>query len=84
MNYTLAIRSANLAALSSTVCVRCYVKGDRTPFFGVPITGTVLGTRPQDLEFQKAIWKAAKKHVKEAHGLQVVRNGAGGWKTVKA
>ena len=96
MDYRLAIRSAGLAALSSTVCVRCYVHsganttGDRTPFFGVKVDGplngrpTINGTRPKDFEFQKAVWKAAKNHVREAHGLQVVHNGAGGWKTVKA
>jgi hypothetical protein len=84
MNYTMAIRSAGLAALSSTVCNRCYVDGNRVAFFGVPMTGgTLMGNRSQDLEFQKAVWNAAKKHVREVHGLKVVRNGMGGWKTVK-
>jgi len=82
MNYTMAIRSAGIAALNSTVCNRCYVDGHRVAFFGVPLTGgTLMGNRSQDLEFQKAVWNAAKKHVREVHGLKVVRNGMGGWKT---
>ena len=87
MNYTRAIRSAGIAALSSTICVHCYVKGDWTAFFGVEDTGplcgrpTIMGTRPKDLEFQKAIWNAAKNHLRETHGLQIDRNGMGGWKT---
>jgi len=83
IDYVQAIRSAGISALSSMVCNWCYVQGGRTPFFGVETTGgTILGNRPQDREFQKEIWKAAKNHVREVHGRKVVRNSMGGWKTV--
>ena len=82
MNYRIALRNSGISALSACVCNWCYVKGQRVAFFGVPMTGgTTMGSRPQDQEFQKAIWNAAKKHMREVHGLKVVRNGMGGWKT---
>ena len=56
MNYTMALRSAGISTLSSMVCTRCYVKGQRVAFFGVPMTGgTTLGNRPQDQEFQNCL-----------------------------
>ena len=57
--------------------------GIRNSFFGVPVTGTQLGNRPQDHEFKKNIWKAAQKHMREVHGRKIIANGAGGWKIVK-
>ena len=88
MNPTQKLRSAGVACLMSTTCVWCYGTGDlgaapgiRNSFFGVPITGTVLGNRPQDRDFQKKIWQAAKKHMREVHGRAIIRNGMGGWKT---
>ena len=91
IDYLMRLRSSGVAALSSSTCSWCYGSGDlgaangiRNSFFGVPITGTQLGNRPQDHEFKKNIWKAAQKHMREVHGRKIVANGAGGWKVVKA
>jgi len=83
IDYILALRSAGVACMMATVCSRCYKDGHRVAFFGVPITGTTMGDKPKDRVFQKAVWCAAKKHIKEVHGLAIIRNGAGGWKTTK-
>lgn len=83
IDYVQAIRCAGISALTSMVCNWCYVQGGRTPFFGVKVTGAIFGNRPQDVEFQKKIWQAARKHCEEVHGRKVVRNSMGGWKTIK-
>ena len=84
MDYSRAMWQAGMVALMSMVCRWCYRDGDRTPYFGVPVTGTMLGRRPQDQEFQKNIWKAAKNHLWGAHSLLVVRNRTGGWKVTRS
>jgi len=83
-DYLMRLRSSGVACLSSSTCSWCYPSGIRNSFFGVPVTGTQLGNRPQDHEFKKNIWKAAQKHMREVHGRKIVANGAGGWKVVKA
>jgi protein-disulfide isomerase-like protein with CxxC motif len=90
IDYMSRLRNAGVSCLMSCTCSWCYGNGDlgaapgiRNSFFGVPVTGTVLGNRPQDQEFHKNIWNAAKKHMREVHGQEVVRNGVGGWKVVQ-
>ena len=83
-NYTHRLRGANAACLMSETCSWCYRDGKRNSFFGVPMTGgTIMGHRPQDRDFQKTIWIAAREHYREVHGREIVRNGAGGWKVQK-
>ena len=91
VDYFRRLRSSRVACLASSTCSWCYGSGDlgaapgiRNSFFGVPVTGTLLGSRPQDQEFQKNIWKAAQKHMRDAHGRKIVANGVGAWKVVKA
>ena len=87
MAYSLVSRlvSANASSQLNTVCSRCYPSGKRVAFFGVPVTGgTTLGSKPADKKFKRAIWEAGKKHVLEAHNRVIVKNGVGGWKTIKA
>ena len=75
-NYIARLRNSGSSALSSIVCNRCYRNGARVAFFGVALTGgTTLGNRAKDHAFQKAIWTAAKKHMKEEHGLEFISNG---------
>ena len=75
-NYLLRLRSSGASALSSMVCNRCYRSGARVAFFGVELNGgTTLGSRAKDHAFQKEIWGAAKKHMKEEHGLEFISNG---------
>jgi hypothetical protein len=83
VDYLIRLRCSGVAALSSSTCSWCYPSGIRNSFFGVPVTGTQLGSRPQDHEFRKNIWKAAQKHMRDVHGRKIVANGAGGWKIVK-
>ena len=90
VDYLMRWRSSGVASLASSTCSWCYGSGDlgtangiRNSFFGVPVTGTQLGNRPQDHEFKKNIWKAAQKHMREVHGRKIIANGAGGWKIVK-
>ena len=90
VDYFRRLRSSGVACLLSTTCSWCYGSGDlgaapgiRNSFFGVPVTGTTRGNRPQDHEFQNNIWKAAQKHMREVHGREIVSNRNGGWKTVK-
>ena len=82
-DYLMRLRSSGVACLSSSTCSWCYPSGIRNSFFGVPVTGTQLGNRPQDHEFKKNIWKAAQKHMREVHGREIVSNRNGGWKVVK-
>ena len=90
-NYQRRFKSSRVASLMSNTCSWCYGSGDpgtangiRNAFFGVPITVAMLGNRPQDHEFQKNVWQAAQKHLREVHGRKIVSNGVGGWKVVKA
>jgi protein-disulfide isomerase-like protein with CxxC motif len=91
IDYFMRVRSSRVACLSSITCSWCYglaCRGNsprpaRNSFFGVPVTGTTRGNRPQDHEFQKNIWKAAQKHMRAVHGRKIVANGIGGWKVVK-
>lgn len=93
INYLMRLRSSGVAALLSTTCSWCYSwrtdedgirhDGIRNSFFGVPVTGALLGHRPQDHEFRKNVWKAAQKHMREVHGRKIVSNKVGGWKVVK-
>ena len=62
--------------LHSVVCAACYKSGGRVGFFGVAPNGaSIMGGRPQDQKFRKAIWIAAKKHMKEEHNMGFVSNG---------
>jgi len=90
IDYLMRLRSSGVACLLSNTCSWCYGSGDlgaangiRNAFFGVPVTGTQLGNRPQDHEFKKNIWKAAQKHMRDVHGRKIIANGIGGWKVVK-
>tara|TARA_R100000306_G_C4357863_1_gene133715 strand:+ start:864 stop:1061 length:198 start_codon:yes stop_codon:yes gene_type:complete len=45
-------------------------------FFGVqPNGGVTMGNRPKDRDFQKAIWTAAQKHMREEHNMEFISNG---------
>ena len=74
-NYMARLRTSGASALHTQVCNFCYLKGERVPFFGVELSGAIQGSRPQDQKFRKSIWTAAKKHMKEEHGLEFISNG---------
>ena len=80
-NYIIRVRASNAGCLMSTVCTFCYREGKREAFFGVkPNGGVIMGGRDIDIDFQKRIWQAAQKHLKEVHGKKIIKNRMGGWR----
>ena len=67
INYIWMVRE--VSSLMSLHCRHCRM--ERTPtkaFFGEKGNGgATIGSRPADRDFQKRIYKAAKKHIKEVH-----------------
>ena len=78
------LRASGASCMMNITCKWCYNGGERVAFFGVPVTGSLWGSKPADKKFKRAIWEAGKKHVLEAHNRVIVKNGVGGWKTIKA
>ena len=78
VNYITRLKSSwpQAACLHSVVCAVCFRSGARVPFFGVSPDGAVImGVRPQDQKFRKAIWTAAQKHMREEHNMEFISNG---------
>ena len=61
------------------------VPGDKLlnkPFFGVefgPNKGTLLGSRPKDIDFQKQVYKAMIAHSRNVHPQYIANMVALGW-----
>ena len=85
-NYVSRLHAAEVIGLTPR-CFLCYEDGNNEGFKTyskiIPSgDGTLVGSRPQDREFQKAVWQAAEKHIKEIHGLELVLTGDDAWKSI--
>jgi len=84
INYFHRVKGSGASSQSSSVCSYCYREGKRVAFFGVELNGgNIMGGRDIDRDFQKKIWQAAQKHLKEVHGKKIVKNRMGGWYVTK-
>ena len=87
-NYVSRLYAAEVIGLTPR-CFLCYENGNneasKTAYSGILPSGdgTLVGNRPQDQEFQKAVWQAAEKHIKEIHGLELVLTGDDAWKAIQ-
>ncbi len=83
IDYYKRVRASGAGCMMATVCTYCYPEGKRVAYFGEsPNGGTIRGGRPIDRDFQKRIWQAAQRHLRETHGKTIIKNRGGGWKVV--